>query len=244
MKKTVFKGVINGKEFNSVEDYNNEMLRALAAGETIKAESHTETVDQEECNCSCQSKYQKEAEDRYCMLPRFHDTEYYIDALVTGEDDKDSEVYAKELEQLSDTFEFIKEQVSKFSDASFDEYYDDVDDVCAMISDDDEDNEATIANLNEEREELVKRIKDIDQELRICENAKPVITLYQDFYGDVKELLNEIKGNKELEYCKCPTCGCTKDLCECDKDLCANAKDIDLGDLENTVKKLLKNIFG
>lgn len=240
MKKTVFKGVINGKEFNSVEDYNNEMLRALAAGETIKAESHTETVDQEECNCSCQSKYQKEAVDRYCMLPRFHDTEYYIDALVTGDDDKDSESYAKELESLSDTFEFIKGEVAKLSETSFDEYYDDVVEVCEMISDDDEGNEATIVNLNEEREELIKRINDIDQELRICENAKPVITLYQDFYGDVKELLNEIKGNKKLEVCKCNDNG----GCECAKDLCECAKDIDLGDFENTVKKLLKNIFG
>lgn len=237
MKKTVFKGVINGKEFNSVEDYNNEMLRAIAAGETIKAESHTETVDQEECNCSCQSKYQKEAEDRYRMLPRFHDTVHYIDALVTGDDDKDSESYAKELEQLSDTFEFIKSKAAKLSKTSFDEYYDDVVEVCEIISDDDEDNEATIVNLKEEREELINRINDIDQELRICENAKPVITLYQDFYGDVKELLNEIKGNKELETCICQDCGCDKDLCEC-------AKDIDLGDLENTVKKLLKNIFG
>ena len=237
MKKTVFRGVINGKEFNSVGDYNNEMLRAIAAGETIKAESYTETVDQEECNCSCQSKYQKEAEDRYCMLPRFHDTEYYIDALVSGDDDKDSEAYARELERLSDIFEFIKNDAATLSETSFDEYYDDVVEVCEMISDDDEDNEATIVNLNEEREELIKRINDIDQELRICENAKPVITLYQDFYGDVKEILNEIKGNKELEACKYDDGGCDKDLCEC-------AKDIDLGDLENTMKKLLKNIFG
>lgn len=39
--RTVFKGVVNGQEFDNVNDYNAAVQRCLAAGEQITAESHT-----------------------------------------------------------------------------------------------------------------------------------------------------------------------------------------------------------
>ena len=242
MKKTVFKGTINGKQFDSVQAYNEEMTRALAAGESVIAESHTETVEGRSCgeceSCKCQSKT-PETEIRYCMLPRFHDTEYYIDQLVTGDDDTDADTYAKELEELDKVFTFMKIEAPKLSKDSLDKYLSDVNDVVEMISDDDEENEETIKSLVCEKEELKRRIEEIDKELKICENAKPIITLYQDFYQDIQSIVSELVGDEELKDCKC-------DSTEKYDVLSKVAEEIEKTDfdLDKTIKSLFKNIFG
>mgnify|MGYP006908820113 CR=1 FL=1 len=47
MRKVVFKGVINGKEFDNVQDYNAEMHRLIDAGErNISASSNSQIVDE------------------------------------------------------------------------------------------------------------------------------------------------------------------------------------------------------
>lgn len=45
MKKLVFKGVINGKEFNSIESYNKEIQRLIESGEPCEANTETTLVD-------------------------------------------------------------------------------------------------------------------------------------------------------------------------------------------------------
>lgn len=241
MKKTVFKGTINGKQFDSVQAYNEEMTRALAAGESVIAESHTETIDCNcncncEGNCKCQSKI-PEVEIRYCMLPRFHDTEYYIDQLVTGDDETDADTYAKELEELDKVFTFIKGEAPKLSKDSLDEYLRDVNEVVEMISDDDEENEETIKSLVCEKEELKRRIEEIDKELKICENAKPIITLYQDFYQDIQSIVSELVGDKELKDCK------STEKYDVLSKVAEEIEKTDF-DLDKTIKSLFKNIFG
>lgn len=43
--RTVFKGTINGKDFDNVQDYNAEMQRLIASGEPINAHANTQTVE-------------------------------------------------------------------------------------------------------------------------------------------------------------------------------------------------------
>ena len=50
MKKTIFKGTVNGKEFDSVQKYNEEILKLQSEGKDFTASSHTECV---ECGCEC-----------------------------------------------------------------------------------------------------------------------------------------------------------------------------------------------
>lgn len=44
--KTSFKGTINGKEFDNVQDYNAEMQRLIAEGQPINAHADTRTVEE------------------------------------------------------------------------------------------------------------------------------------------------------------------------------------------------------
>lgn len=48
MKKTVFEGTVNGATYNTVQDYNEAIQRAIAAGEPINTSSSTKTVDTED----------------------------------------------------------------------------------------------------------------------------------------------------------------------------------------------------
>ena len=57
MKKTIFKGTVNGETFTDVQAYNKRVTELLANGECISAETSTETVDVEEAPahaCACE----------------------------------------------------------------------------------------------------------------------------------------------------------------------------------------------
>lgn len=53
MKKTIFNGVVNGVNYDCVEDYNNAVTAALKEGKDVEAHSNTQIteVPDEECKC-------------------------------------------------------------------------------------------------------------------------------------------------------------------------------------------------
>lgn len=73
MKKNVFKGFINGQEFDNVNDYNARMNELISAGQDIQASTTTQVVDiEEECE-ECK-------ENLIDMLPGFSNpNNHYID---------------------------------------------------------------------------------------------------------------------------------------------------------------------
>lgn len=58
MKKTIFKGVVNGVNYSCVEDYNKAVTAALKEGKDVDAHSSTQIteVPDEECKCCCEKK--------------------------------------------------------------------------------------------------------------------------------------------------------------------------------------------
>ena len=73
-KKTIFKGVINGKEYNNVQEYNKELSALIDAGANFSASTSTETVEEISTESVCEET---------CMLPYFNDSEYYLDKILS-----------------------------------------------------------------------------------------------------------------------------------------------------------------
>lgn len=48
MIKTTFKGMVNGQEFTSVDDYNKEVMRLLESGEPFEANTSTQVIEENE----------------------------------------------------------------------------------------------------------------------------------------------------------------------------------------------------
>ena len=58
MKKTIFKGVVNGVNYGCVEDYNKAVTAALKEGKDVEAHSSTQIteVPSEKCKCCCEEE--------------------------------------------------------------------------------------------------------------------------------------------------------------------------------------------
>ena len=54
MKKTIFKGFVNGQQFNDVKSYNEAVSKAIEEGNLQHAS--TETRIEEHCDCDCNEK--------------------------------------------------------------------------------------------------------------------------------------------------------------------------------------------
>lgn len=48
MIKKTFKGIVNGQEFTSIDDYNNEVMRLLDSGEPFEASTSTQVIEENE----------------------------------------------------------------------------------------------------------------------------------------------------------------------------------------------------
>ena len=102
MKKVVFKGVINGEEFDNVKDYNEKISDLLRLGETIKASSDTHIYDEDEQQVTEKKPEARKEFDLEDFIPFFNSNakQHYLDELVT--DDKD--LNEKRLNDISNLF--------------------------------------------------------------------------------------------------------------------------------------------
>lgn len=191
MKKTIFKGTINGKQFDSVQEYNKEMMRAIAAGENVSAESHTETV-----------------EDDYDGSPLYHQNndlpkldKDYLDS-ITGNKNIDENLYNNELNRLSDCYERISKNLKP-------DYQKDIEKFVKILKDDAEANfkEADIVKC--EMSSLKEEIRSLKADLDIIATQKKFIELYSDFYNDLMDLYND---------CGCNDCKCECRECKCQQE--------------------------
>lgn len=227
MKKTIFKGTINGKSFDSVQSYNEEMTRVISAGESVVAESHTETVDTDD--------------NKDFDLPGLYDEEFYIDRLVTGDNDKDAELYATEIEKLSKYYDDFKVRVKNLSNEEVENFCLDLKDAVECVGEDEESNTDLIKELNEKKKDLLNRIEKIDKELNIANNSTQVINLYKDFYEDLLNSTKKCQCNHDDSCCNCDECCCNSHN---EKVETPNEKIKTVDDAINTIQNIFKTIFG
>ena len=230
MKKIVFKGTVNGKEFNDVKSYNEALQKAIALGEVINAQSHTETVNE----------LPQKPEEDICMLPGFENfDEYYIDKLVAGNREQDKEAYKKWEEELSDTFAKVLDKVFLMDLEEIKSYSEELEDALQCIEEDKNDND--------------KCIKELEEKLTYCRGAYNIIDLTKRYY---KFMLDQVKirqgemSIEKLDECGCGCngeCKCNEECkCECGGDCDGNCtcREKEPQKEYDPFKELYKMIFG
>lgn len=189
--KTIFKGVINGVEFNNVAEYNKRLTELLAAGKNINASTSTSTVDTCECcgkevnECTCEKSLTS-------MLPGFESKEAvknYIDKFVTDNDELDKSNMESYKKYLNENFTGINEVIRHMDVAALDNYRNDLNEVLDII--------------DEDLQNTFEAIRRKERELKTLDKAKSVLHMWNEYYMKNLDLVkHEIRKYDE----KCVDC--------------------------------------
>ena len=219
MKKTVFTGTINGKTFDNVADYNKCMMQLLEKGVEVHASSSTSITEVEpEPIDTCAST----PEDGVSLFPFFEeDADYYLDALVTPDAEKNLAIRAEMRNLLEKCYSYIMEMLLD-KNIDTDEklaYRDNIHDLIGSIEADRNNNlkcksviakrrEEAIAKYNAAKAEYNEAMIKFRAEEFMVDGANPVINMLLDFYRDIEaETINALKNDKDqCDNHKCKRC--------------------------------------
>ena len=233
MSKTCFKGTINGQEFDNVRDYNIKMQELLEAGVAVNASSSTviaatkdaeEVAADDENTCAGKAVVAAEEVEDYSYYPYMDDDDpYYLDLLVTN----DSAINAEALDEMRKEFaRCYKAIINAIAEKdvcveNLKEYRLALREIIDNVKNDKQYTLEAIKKIKNRKDVLdreYKRYVDayeteidaINSEIRILEDAKPVIKEFIDFYENLEaDVINEIKSRP----CACgkncdPDCNC------------------------------------
>lgn len=225
-KKTVFKGVINGKHFDDVKEYNKYLSKLIESGETFSAETSTQTVAVDE-NKQYKCNDDKVNEFDNMMLPYFNDSEYYLDKIVTA----DNEANVNNIERmefvLSNNLNLVKANLVNMTDNDLKMYADKILDILNNIGRDKKyNNEAQekISKKVEQTEEKYEKqlaaveaeydiaMEKYDAEYEILESAEYVMDKMIDYYNKVLKLLRPAPVKEACSKCGEGTCTCNQPI--------------------------------
>lgn len=179
--KTIFKGTINGKEFDNVKDYNAEMTRLINANETVDAKSETRMVEVcETCNCeqcTCDKQPTEPTEERVNMLP-FFDSPAYLDKLVSTDSNANNRVLADLEEFLNNHMGKIVKQMAKFDVSQLNDYAKNIRNVLNQLK---YDSDKTTECLDKIEEKITK----LESKHECLEASLDAIGILWDFYDDL-----------------------------------------------------------
>ena len=208
--KTIFKGVINGKEFNNINEYNKVLTELIAKGTAVNASTSTST----------------EVIDETCapnMLPGFgvfgldSNNKTYVNSYVTGDKNTDKENLENLTKYLDKNIESVARNIHNMDVAALHEYSNDIDNVLNIISTDTKQTVDTIAKKK--------------KELAILENALKVLEIwkynYEAFDNLVEDAATRFEDNCDAplfeKKCECECqdkkeneCGCNNGECKCE----------------------------
>jgi hypothetical protein len=230
MKKTVFTGTINGQTFDNVADYNKCMMQLLEKGVEVQASSSTSIKEVEP---EPVDTFASTPEDGVSLFPFFEEgADYYLDALVTPDADKNLAMRAEMHKLLEKCYSHIMEMLlDKDIDTDVKLVYrDDIHDLINSIEADRNNNLKCKAVIAKRRDEAIAKynaakteyneamIKFRSEEFMI-DGANPVINMLLDFYRDIEaEAISAVKNDEDhCETC-CKNCGnteCTCGTCDC-----------------------------
>lgn len=259
MKKTVFKGTVNGIHFDDVRKYNEYLTKLIEAGENFSAETSTQTINCDEVVSTIANPGSEEY-DVEKLLPYFGDEndEYYLDQLVTGNASTDKELLDKAVAKMQDAYAYIKTYLND-SCVSIDDkkdYVDDVLDIINAMKEDSQCNTEALEKLSRTRvnatKEYEKAIADAeteykstiaacDTEERVLNNANVLIDKFYKFYTDVLTL-----ASKHIDDSKCECGGNCKECCgscECGQKIKTEVKEKTKPQVKD-LNTLFNKIFG
>lgn len=213
MKKvSVFRGVVNGKEFNNVVDYNAELKALMDAGETdIQASSSTSiktvtdesstdfvttsTADQCPGTCTEASIELPEDEDLSIYPYMEDDDPFYLDILVTSDRNTNSEAYTEVGKRFEKCIKFIVEILNDKNTCNCDrkEFFDNVTEILDDLKDNMTSTKAALdkiiadrKKIDEEFNEYKRRydaaMEESYRDEELLVAAKKMIKKFDDFY--------------------------------------------------------------
>ena len=225
MKKTVFTGTINGQTFDNVADYNKRMMQLLDAGVEVQASSSTSI---KEVNDTVKDTAASTPEDGVSLFPFFEeDSEYYLDALVTPDAEKNAAIRREMRNLLEKCYSYIMEMLlDKDVDTDVKQVYrDDIHELISSIEADRNNNlkckevitkrrNEAIAKYNAAKAEYNEAMIKFRAEEFMVDGATPVINLLLDFYRDIEaDTISAVKN--DADRCDSDTCYCVKRACGC-----------------------------
>lgn len=186
-KKTVFKGVINGIEFNNVKEYNKYLMKLIDAGEPVCASTSTRSEDECSGCCECECN---EPEEPVMMLPGFNngDDKEYVNGFISDNADEDVASLAVLKEKLADNLEGIIHRVHSMDEAALDNYAADVEEIRDIIT---QDTQAT---------ETVIRKK--EAELQKLKRSLAVLNVWKDSYASIKSCIADEQTKYQSGSCE------------------------------------------
>lgn len=157
MKKSIFKGIINGQEFDNVNDYNTRMNELMSAGQAIEASTSTQVVDTDEKGKACVKR--EEVAPTPDMIPVFGSTKYesvgaYLDDVVTDNGEENEKMLDNLERYLIDNHNLISEKLVKMDGHARKNYARELSEILNVINKVQASNEASIANIESKYEVL------------------------------------------------------------------------------------------
>lgn len=187
-KKTIFEGVINGRKFDNVKDYNEYLTKLINAGESFNASTSTKT------ECECETCCEDECSDKktpvILMLPGFHngDNKEYVDGFISDNADEDVASLAVLKEKLADNLEGIIHRVHSMDEAALENYEDDVEEVQDIIE---QDTQATEDVISKKEAELQK-----------LKRSLAVLNAWKDNYASIKGCIEDAQTKYQSGSCE------------------------------------------
>lgn len=214
-QKKVFKGTINGVEFNSVADYNKEMTRLINEGKDVNASSQT-TIENVEDNCT------EDCRTEVRMLPGFDiPNVHYINNYIGEDIDKNMNYVAEQEENLTNLYPRIIEKLENMDQAAVEEYHKDAT-IC-------------LERIKADRRDTAQAVANLEHKLQILDNSDELAALYEEIYTSILSAINERLGSFQKHQ------SVSKEMTPYDiytKYLKDNP------DIKENIGKLLKDIFG
>jgi tetratricopeptide (TPR) repeat protein len=260
MKKTVFKGTVNGIHFDDVRKYNEYLTKLIEAGETFSAETSTQTIDCDEVIRSSGSEEESKEYNAKDLLPYFSydNDEYYLDKLITGDASTDKELLDKAIATLQDAFAYIKTYLNDSNVSTLNKrgYVDKVLDIINTMKKDARSNAEALEKLGRTRAVATKdyekaiaeaeteyksTIAACDMEERVLNNANVLIDNFYKFYTDVLTL-----ASKHIDEPKCECGGNCKECCcdsKCEQNIKTEVKEKSKPQVKD-LNTLFNKIFG
>lgn len=185
-KKTVFKGLINGREFNNVQDYNAEMCRLVQEGVNIEAASSTSIQEVDETLQVEQVEQDNDSHEQVKyypnMLPGFNpppSTGNFLDELLTEDETADQERFESIKTFHKNELPLILHEIEKMDEHAASNYLKDI--------------ERILENITEIQSVCVDSLKEIDKSLKELQAERndinrsfPIIDEYKDLYQTLK----------------------------------------------------------
>lgn len=191
MRKVLFKGIINGEQFDKVADYNKKMMELITKGDSVEASSSTQIVDVDadfenntelvnnEPDLKTEGEENPKVDMRYYIPFEIKDIDDLLDP--TNMDDEHESMLEGLQDYIDDLFDEFSGKVEKINAQELLDFAKRVKEIVSDLETSSEEN-------NEVIDKLEARIADDTNKLEQVNRADEVIGTLLNYYDNVYQL--------------------------------------------------------